>query len=108
MRAHESIAASIEDDGLLGTLYGRISHAYWYRGQPDEGLEYGSKSLALCEKAGDAGGVAFDLNLIRYLRFMKGEFQPVFELKEAALKACAASPNLRVYMWTQVITGWTH
>ena len=108
LRAHEPMAECIEDDGLLGRFYSCLSHASWFRGRSDEGLDYARKSFALCERAGEKGGAAFALTLMRYLHFNKGDFQQVLDLQELALKILSSSPNLRVYMWTHLITGWTH
>ena len=63
LAAHESVAASVEDEGLLGRFYGCIGHAHWFMGRHDEGLECSRKAVALCEKAREMGGAAFAYTL---------------------------------------------
>jgi tetratricopeptide (TPR) repeat protein len=106
LSAHESVAKSVEDDGLLGRLYGCIGHCHWFMARPDEALGYVRKAAALCEQAGEMGGAAFAYTLIQVIFWAKGEFQQTVDCEEQALQAHASSPNLRIYMWVLTFSGW--
>jgi class 3 adenylate cyclase/tetratricopeptide (TPR) repeat protein len=105
LRAHEAVAMSVEDEGLLGRFYGCIGHCHWFFGRPDEGLEAARKAAALCERAGEMGGAAFAYMLMQYLFSMKGELRQTVESEAQTLRAHALSPNLRIYMWSLVSSG---
>jgi class 3 adenylate cyclase/tetratricopeptide (TPR) repeat protein len=99
LHAHEALAISVEDEGLLGRLYGYIGHCHWFVGRLDEALESGRRAAALCEKAGEMGGAAQAYILMQYVFMHKGELQQTLEYEAQALRAHASAPNLRFYMW---------
>jgi class 3 adenylate cyclase/tetratricopeptide (TPR) repeat protein len=106
LHAHESVAISVEEEGLLGRFHAGIGHCHWFMGRHDEGLESERRAVALCEKAGETGGAAFAYVLTQYLLWSKGDLQQSLEFEAPCLRAHAFSPNLRVYMWSLSISGW--
>ncbi len=104
--AHQPIAESIEDDGLLGRFYGCVGHAHWFMGRNDEGLDCERKAATLCEKAGEMAGAAFAYTLMQYLHWNKGDFGKTVELEAEATRVQAVAPaSLRVHMWSLSISG---
>jgi class 3 adenylate cyclase/tetratricopeptide (TPR) repeat protein len=67
LRAAESLAEALHDQGRLSLVYGRLSAYFWVMGDPDRALAYSQRGLALAAALGDRAlqGVAnFELGVV--------------------------------------------
>jgi predicted ATPase len=67
LRAAESLAEALHDQGRLSLVYGRLSAYFWVMGDPDRALAYSQRGLALAAALGDRAlqGVAnFELGIV--------------------------------------------
>jgi tetratricopeptide (TPR) repeat protein len=67
LRAAETLAEALPDQGRLSLVYSRISAYFWVMGDPDQALGYGQRALALAAALGDVAlqvVANFDLGIV--------------------------------------------
>jgi tetratricopeptide (TPR) repeat protein len=67
LRAAETLAEALHDQGRLSLVYGRLSAYFWVMGDPDRALAYSQRGLALAAALGDSalqGVASFELGVV--------------------------------------------
>jgi predicted ATPase/class 3 adenylate cyclase len=105
---HEPLALELNDAGLLGMFYGRLSHRQLVFGEYERAMETARKALELCERAGSAEDSALAHALLQWTHMMLGDYERAIAHYDKALEQLAVSFNPMWFMYVQAGAALTH
>ena len=105
---HEPLALEVDDAGLLGTFYGRLSHRQLVFGEYEQALETALKALELCERAGNTEDAALAYTLLGWTHMMLGDYERALTYYGKALGQLAVSFQPMWFMYVQAGAAITH
>jgi predicted ATPase len=105
---YEPVAAGLGNRGLLGALYHRLCHCEWWVGKLDQAEESATKSVELCEAAGNVEEAGIAYTGLAWIHLYKGDFDPVITFKDEALRMLEQQFNLRWYAWALSAASWAY
>lgn len=105
---HERLALELDDPGLIGTFYARLSHRQLVFGEYEQAMETARKALEFCERAGNAEAAALSYALLQWTHMMLGDYEGAIVYSGKALEQLAVSFDSMWFMYVQAGSAITH
>jgi class 3 adenylate cyclase/tetratricopeptide (TPR) repeat protein len=93
-----SLAASIDNPGLLGAFYARLGHCEFSFGHLDQSVQSLTKAAELAETSGNVEEAGYAYERLEWSHLFRGEYDKVLILKEDALRKMEQRFNLFFYV----------
>jgi class 3 adenylate cyclase/tetratricopeptide (TPR) repeat protein len=94
---YEPMARGLGNPELLGAFCGRLGHCHYVFSHYDQAIQILTKSIELCQGAGNAEDAGFAYVYLSWSHSDRGDYDRVLALKEDFLRTMEQSFNLHFY-----------